>query len=265
MKHSYFVFILFILSAVSSNAQWITLYEGGNNTTHNLNDEWGSHFFFGAGSGNQATCIFGSSSVDNNCRMFYYYEPFGTGAAGIYKKIPGMENYASLRVKLRMTLPDTIGSIDYYAVNLDQNGQNGNGYIDSNWNHFGSDVLDQYVYLSNTDGDSSIYFRTELLRGDSIHFSYDYVLIEADTTQMLNISTNNETTFDLFSDGTQINIQASNNQETYAYTITSLSGNEMIQGQATGNTLIQDEFESGIYIVVIEGVTSTTTKKVYIY
>lgn len=264
MKHGYFSLIFLFLFAIPAKAQWITLYEGGNNTTHNLKDEWGSHFFFGAGSGNQATCIFGSSSVDNNFRMFYYYEPFGTGAAGIYKKIPGMENYASLRVKLRMTLPDTIGTIDYYAINLDQNGQTGNGQIDNSWNHFGSDVLDQYVYLSNTDGDSSIYFRTELLRGDSIHFSYDYVLIEADTTQMLNINTNPETQFTVFSNGTQINIQT-NDQETYAYRVASLSGHEIIQGQATGNTLIQDEFESGIYIVVIEGVTSTTTKKVYIY
>ena len=263
MKHNYLVLIIITLVAIPANAQWITLYEGGSNTQVNLADDWGSEFLFGATGASETEIMFGESSTnDNNCRLFYYSDPFALGYGGIYKKIPGMENYAALRIKLQMTLADSIGVINYYALNLNENGNPGNA--DSTWNHFGSDILNDYVYLSNLDGDSSIFLRTDMLRGDSVHFSYDHILIEADTTQMLNINIPSETEYTVFSSGSQIHIQTSNNQETYQYTISSLSGHEIIQGQINGNTSIHDGIEPGIYIVLVEGVTSTTTKKVYI-
>jgi hypothetical protein len=232
------------------HAQWTTIYEAGSGTSIDLDQEWGARFYFEApGGSSNANTIFGTPGSSNNgVRLFYYTSDFGSGTAGIYKQIPGMENYASLRIYVESDLPDSIGSMTYAKLN---NEEFLDGLGNPLWHEFASDQIGQTIPFSNQEGNDMIYLFADLLRGDSISFKIHYVRIEADTTQFVSVPTINQNGFLAFSSGSTLHVQTQNEEQPFTLNLYNSSGANVYQTTTSGSQNIPVDYEAGIYYAYI--------------
>ena len=263
MKNVTFLTVFFLCLTFSGQAQWVTLYEGGFGTSNVLNDDWGTHFYYSSAPGsNNSTAIGGSYDDMNKLRLLYYLSDFGNGSAGMYKQITGMENYASLRVYLEMDLPDSIGTVHYAALTdgIFQD-QLGNPLYDE----FASDQLSVTIPYYNMEGHNTMYFFADLLRGDSVHVWFNYVRIEADTTQMLHIPVLSDSDFTVYSSGSALHIQPANEDASYEVHLYNTLGNVAFEEAFTGNQQILPGTAPGTYIAQITNENGEfIRKKIYI-
>lgn len=251
MKKIY-LFLLAILSLHSySHAQWTTLYEGGVGTNNDLAvGEWGYRFFFSPGGNvDEVHNIFGTSGgINNSARLFYYTNDFGSGTAGIYKRIPGMEQYASLRIYVESDLPDSIGTMTYAKLD---SAEFTDDFGNPLWHEFETDHIGDTVYFSNQEGNDMIYLFANLLRGDSISFHIRYVRIEADTTQFVHVAITEGNGFLAYTSGQTLYIQTQNEELPYTLQLYNSSGMNVYETQINGSQEIPVPYDTGIYYAYV--------------
>lgn len=246
MKKKHFSLLITFIFHLASHAQWATIYESGTGTPIDLDQDWGSTFFFHSpsGSNNVFTSCGTPGSTNNAVNLFYYTSDFESGRAGIYEQIPGMENYASLRIYVESDLPDSIGTLTYATMN---DGEFQDNLGNPLWNVFATDQIGQTIPFSNNEGNDMIYLYADLLRGDSISFRINYVRIEADTTQFVGIPVADQNNFQAFTSRNVLHIQSQNNEQSYSINLYNSAGMNVFQATGTGSQNIPLEFETGIY------------------
>ncbi len=247
----------------SLHAQWVTLYEGGAGTSNNLHTDWAFRFFYASAPGSNTSQTIGCAADDQGkVKLLYYNSDFGNGSAGIYKHIPGMENYAALRIFLEMDLPDSIGTVHYAALTdelfTDQMGV-------PIYDEFATGQLGVSIPYSNTAGYNSLYFFADLLRGDSVTIRFNYVRIEADTTQMLHLAPVKDPGFTVYSSGEALHIQTGNQETNYQVHLFNALGHPVLEQTLTGNQDLLPETAPGTYIIQITSEDGELIrKKIYI-
>ena len=263
MKTTLTIFFLLIFT-LGVQAQWKTIYEAGYGTSVSLRYDCKSHFTFSPDpASNQNTVSFNVIDDQNRIGMNAYLSPFNDQCelkAGIYKFIPEMGQYASLRVYLDLTLPDSVGTV-YYATIPDSVFDHPTTGLPM-WTDFASDIQSSLVYFSNFDGDQTIYIYSEFDVSPGT-VSYDYLRVEADTTQMLAVPSL-QTDFSVFSSGQELSVQPSQPNADYQLQLFELSGKCVYNAQKTGPQNLPLPFASGIYLVVLSQNGADYQKKIYI-
>lgn len=246
MKKTFLFFFALLSFHSFSYAQWTTIYEAGTGTPIDLDQEWVSTFFFHAPSGsNNVFTSFGTPGSTNNAvNLFYYTSHFETGSAGIYEQIPGMENYASLRIYVESDLADSIGSMTYSTMNDDEFQDNLGNPL---WDIFATDQIGQTIPFSNSEGNNTIYLYANLLRGDSISFRIKYVRIEADTTQFVGLPITKQDNFLAFTSGKELHIQTQNEEQPFTLQVFNSSGMKIYEEKTQGSQEIPTPYATGIY------------------
>lgn len=257
------ILLCLLLITLSAKAQWKTIYEGGFGTSVSLRYDCGSNFFFHS-TANQTTINFNVTDDQNRIGMYASMSPFSAQSelrAGIYKYLPEMAQYASLRVYLDMDLPDSVGTVHYSKL-TDTIFEDPNSGTPM-WTDFETDITSSLIYFANFEGDNTIYIYTDLdISPALIH--YDYLRIEADTTQMLNSPINPQTDFDIFSSGNELYIQPNQTDSDYGVQLFNLSGTCVYQEQKTGQQQIPLDFSKGIYLVTITQNEKSYQNKIYV-
>jgi hypothetical protein len=257
------ILVCLLLITLSAKAQWKTIYEGGFGTPISLRHDCSSHFFFQSDA-DQTTINFNASDDQNRIGMYAYMSPFSAQSelrAGIYKYLPEMAQYASLRVYLDMDLPDSVGTLHYSKLS-------DSTFNDPNtgapmWTDFETDITSSLIYFTNFEGDNTIYIYTDLKISPALIY-YDYLRIEADTTQLLNSPSNTQTDFDIFSSGNELYIQPSQTDTDYGLQLFNLSGTCVYQEQKSGQQQIPLDLSNGIYLVVVIQNGTSYQAKVYV-
>ncbi|MDF3028038.1 MAG: hypothetical protein K0S23_2345 [Fluviicola sp.] len=257
------ILFLILLFTLSANAQWKTIYEGGFGTSVALRYDCGSGFFFHSDA-SQTTINFSVSDDQNRIGMHAYMSPFSTQSeltAGIHKYLPEMAQYASLRVYLDMDLPDSVGTVHYSKL-MDTTFKDPNTGAPQ-WTDFETGITSSVIYFTNFEGAKTIYIYTDLnISPASIY--YDYLRIEADTTQLLNSPGNTQADFDIFSSGNELYIQPNQTDSDYGLQLFDLSGTCVYQEQKSGPQNLPMNFSEGIYLVVVTQNGTSYQAKVYV-
>ncbi|AEA42068.1 T9SS type A sorting domain-containing protein [Fluviicola taffensis] len=252
--------IAFIFSFnFSGYSQWVTLYEGGAGTSNSLDEDWEErHYFSSAPGTNNNICITGAWNDSNKLKILYYQSGFGAGSAGMYKQIAGLENYASVRIYLEMNLPDSVGTIHYAAFS---DGLFADSLNHSLYDEFASDQLSITIPYSNLEGHNSLYFYANLLRGDSVLLWFNYVRIEVDTTQMLNVPPLSNLDAIIYSSANQLHIDLGNEDSNFVVHLFNSQGINVFQESFSGKQMLPMEVETGIYIVQITDKSGRFTRR----
>lgn len=257
------VLVCLLLVTLSVKAQWKTIYEGGFGTSVSLRYDCGSNFFFHS-EASQTTVSFNITDDQNRIGMYAFMSPFSAQSelkAGIYKYLPEMAQYASLRVYLDMNLPDSIGTVHYSKLmDTTFNDPNTGSLV---WTDFATDITSTLIYFSNMEGENTIYIYTDLHISPATIY-YDYLRIEADTTQMLNAPTSTQTGFDIFSSGNELYIQPSQTDSDYGIQLFDLSGTCVYQEQKSGQQQIPLDFSKGTYLVSVKQGETNYQAKIYV-
>jgi hypothetical protein len=242
-----------------SHSQWATLYEGGFGTTNKLEEDWGKLFHFsGAPGSNNNVALSGSWDDSNKISMLYYLSGFGAGSAGIYKQIIGLENYASVRVYLEMDLPDSVGTIHYAALTDELFTDSLNNSL---CDEFASNQLGTTILYSNLEGHTSLYFYADLLRGDSVWLSFNYVRIEVDTTQMLNVTPLSNPVPIIYSSVHALHIDLGNEGSNFDVDLYNALGISVFEDSFMGKQTVPLDLEVGTYIVQITDHSGRISRK----
>lgn len=257
------VLVCLFFTFLSAKAQWKTIYEGGFGTSVSLRYDCGSQFFFHSNA-NQTSINFNVTDDQNRIGMYASMSPFSAQSeltAGIHKYLPEMAQYASLRIYLDMDLPDSVGTLHYSKLS-------DSVFKDPNtgaplWTDFETDLTSSLIYFSNFEGDKMIYIYTDLKISPALIY-YDYLRIEADTTQLLNTPTDTQMDFDIFSSGNELYIQPSQSDSDYDLQLFNLSGKCLYQEQKSGQQQIPLDFSQGTYLVILTQNDVTYKTKIYI-
>lgn len=265
MKKIYLSLLSILFLSYFSHAQWKTLYEGGAGTNNSLEvGEWGYRFYFSpAGTTNEAMSIFSPfGGTNNGARLFYYTNDFGSGTAGIYKRIPEMENYVALRIYIESDLPDSIGTMSYSLVDSTEFADNStSGFAPT----FETGHIGDTISFSNEEGKNMIYLYANLLRGDSISFRFHYIRIEADTTQFLQQPIAMENGFATYTSGQTLHIQTEDPNLSYSLLLYNSSGAKVYETNSQGSQNIPVPYETGIYYTNVSFADGSTKNfKVFI-
>ncbi|MCC6701915.1 MAG: T9SS type A sorting domain-containing protein [Fluviicola sp.] len=264
MKHAISTCLLLLLSFYSSS-QWKTLYEGGIGTPLSLRYDCSPTFMFSPDqSSNQSIVSFNVVDNQNASVMSAYLSPFSSQCelkAGIYKYLPEMGQYTSLRIYLDLELPDSVGTI-YYATAPDSTLTNPNTGA-NNWTDFASNISSTPIYFSNLNGNQTIFLYT-LFNISPGNVTYKYLHIEADTTQMLSVSNKINAEFDVFSFGKKLSVKPPIDQTNYTIQLIDFSGNCVYQNQFAGDQELPLNYSAGFYLVVITQNNITYRKKIYL-
>ena len=241
-----------LLSSFSSFAQWKTIYEAGFGTSVSLRYDCKSHFTFNADpASNSNTINFNVTEDQNRIGMNAYLSPFNDQCelrAGIYKFIPEMGQYASLRVYLDLDLPDSVGTV-YYAKLMDSVFTHPTTGAPM-WTDFASDINASLIYFSNFEGDQTIYIYSEFDVSPGSVF-YNYLRVEADTTQVLSTPDQSQPDFHVFSSGKELRIQSSLTDANYEVEVFDLSGKCVYRAQKSGSQNLPLDYSKGIYQVIL--------------
>lgn len=264
MKKTLLAYLFVAGIVLSGNAQWKTLYEAGFGTTVSLRYDCGSQFTFSQGGGvNESTISFNVVDNQNRIGMYAYISPFNSETelvAGIYKHLPALEQYASLRVYLDMDLPDSVGTV-YYSKLMDSTFNDPLTGTPS-WTDFASDSTSSWIYFSNFEAKNTIYIYT-VMNLSPASIQYNYLRIEADTTKMLPAPGLSQADFKVFSSGKSLYVQPSQLDSDYRIQLFDLSGKCVYQEQKSGQQQLPLEVAGGIYMVVITQDKMSYQNKVY--
>lgn len=264
MKHRLSICLTLLLSFYSSS-QWKTLFEAGMGTPLSLRYDCSPTFIFSADpSSNENIINFNIVDNQNTATMYAYLSPFNSQCelkAGIYKYIPEMGQYTSLRVFLDFQLEDTVGTI-FFATSPDTvliNPNNGS----NNWNVFASDVASMPIYFNNWNEDKNLFFYSEFDVSPG-NVKFNYLRVEADTTHLLNVVSINEPDFKVFSSEKQVYIQTSANEVPFEVQLFDFAGKCVFQEQLTGEQSIPFNYSTGFYQVMILQNGSYYRTKIYL-
>jgi hypothetical protein len=248
MKHTISTCLLLLLSFYSSS-QWKTLYEGGVGTPLSLRYDCSPTFMFSPDqSSNQTIVSFNAADNQNASEMSAYLSPFSSQCelkAGIFKYLPEMGQYTSLRIYLDLELPDSIGTI-YYATAPDSSITNPNTGA-NNWIDFASDISSTPIFNISPG-----------------NVTYKYLHIEADTTQMLSVANTINADFKVFSFGKKLSVKPPIGQTNYTIQLFDFSGNCVYQNQFAGDQELPLNYSAGFYLVVITQNNLTYRTKIYL-
>lgn len=254
-----------ILSSFSSFAQWKTIYEAGYGTSVSLRYDCNPTFkFSGDPSSNQDIISFNVTEDQNRIGMNAYLSPFNDQCelnAGIYKFIPEMGQYASLRVYLDLNLPDSVGTV-YYSKLMDSVFNHPTTGTPM-WTDFASDVNASLIYFSNFEGDKTIYIYSKFDVSPGTVF-YNYLRVEADTTQVLRTPNQPQPAFHVFSSGKELQIQSPLSDATYEVEVFDLSGKCVYREQKSGSQNLPLDYSKGIYLVILTQNDLRHQTKIYV-
>lgn len=264
MTKSLLLFTL-LLSTFSTFGQWKTIYEAGFGTSLSLRYDCKSNFrFSGDPASNQNTVSFNVTENQNQIGMTGFLSPFNDQCeltAGIYKFIPEMGQYASLRVYLDLNLPDSVGMV-YYSTMPDSVFNHPTTGAPM-WTDFASDIHSSLIYFSNFDGDQTIYIYSKFDVSPGTVF-YNYLRVEADTTQVLSTPNQIQPDFHVFSSGKELQIQSSHPDAPYEVEVFDLSGKCLCREQKSGSQSLPMDYSKGIYTVVLTQEAIRYQTKIYL-
>lgn len=259
--------LLFTLltSSFSSFSQWKTIYEAGYGTPLSLRYDCKSLFkFSGDPASNENIISFNITEDQNRIGMNAYLSPFNDQCeliAGIHKFIPEMGQYASLRVYLDLNLPDSVGTV-YYAT-IPDSVFNHPTTLAPLWTDFASDIQSTPIYFSNFVGNKTLYIYSKFDVSPGTVF-YNYLRIEADTTQVLNAPNQSQPDFRVFSSGKELQILTSFPDANYEVQVFDLSGKCIYREQKSGSQNLPIDYSKGIYLVLLTHEDLQYQTKIYL-
>lgn len=254
------LFNLFFATVFSATAQWKTIYEGGFGTPVSLRWDCGWRISVHSGGSSYLSL----SESQNGMGIYADVSPFTDQTlvtAGIYKFIPEMGQYASLRVYLDLDLPDSVGTI-YYAKLKDTIFKDQVTGTPS-WTDVASGISSSLVYFSNFEGNNTIFLNTVFHISPASVF-YNYLRVEADTTKVLDVPMAVKPEFSVFSSGKELHIKPSQPDADYEVQLVDLSGKCVYREQKSGQQHIPLDCSKGIYLVMVTQNEISYQQKVYV-